>query len=78
MKQVTKDEMRDNLLSIFSDVQNGEDIVIIGDKEEDKLAVIVSYQKYNQRAKGERKLAPLKGKASFKMEEDFKITDKPS
>jgi antitoxin (DNA-binding transcriptional repressor) of toxin-antitoxin stability system len=75
MKQVTKDEMRDNFLSIFETVQDGEDIVILGDEGKEKLAVIVPYKKYGQRAKGERKLGPLKGRAGFRIKENFKITD---
>jgi len=75
MKQVAKNEMRDNFLRIFETVQHGEDVVIIGDEGKEKLAVIVPYQKYGQRAKGERTLGPLKGKAGFRMKESFEITD---
>lgn len=75
MKQVTKEEMRDNFLSIFETIQNGEDIVITGDKGDEKLAVIVPYQKYNKRAEGERMLGALKGKAVFRIKENFEVTD---
>ena len=67
--------MKDNFLSIFATVQNGEDVVIIGDKGEEKLAVIVPCQKCRRGDKSERRLGPLKGKAGFRIKENFKITD---
>ncbi|MEZ4529157.1 MAG: hypothetical protein R2941_24860 [Desulfobacterales bacterium] len=73
MKQLTKNEIKDNFLSILAIVQKGEDIIVTGDKDREKLAVIVPYQKYHQ--KSERVLAPLKGKAGYKIKENFKIND---
>ena len=75
MKQVTKNEMRENFLRIFETVQHGKNVVIIGDEGKEKLSIIVPYQKYGQSAKGERTLGPLKGKAGFRIKADFKITD---
>jgi hypothetical protein len=73
MKQLTKNEIKDNFLSIPDIVQNGEDIIVTGDKGKEKLAVILPYQKYHQ--KSERVLAPLKGKAGDKIKENFTISD---
>ncbi len=73
MKQVTKNEIKDNFFSIFAIVQKGEDIIVTGDKGREKLAVILPYQKYHQ--KSERVHAPLKGKAEYKIKGNFKISD---
>jgi len=73
MKQLTAHEISSNFLSILKIVENGEHIVITGDNKYEKLAVIVPYKKYSN--KSQRLLGPLKGKAAFKIKEDFKISD---
>lgn len=73
MKHVTMHEISSNFINILKIVQNGEDIVITGDQGQEKLAVILPYKKYSH--KNKRVLGQLKGKATYKIKEDFKITD---
>jgi hypothetical protein len=73
MKQVPLHEIAENFMDFMKIVQNGEDIVITGDMEREKIAIIQSYRKYSR--KSERVLAPLKGKAEYRIGEDFRISD---
>lgn len=73
MKQITKNEIKDNFFNILKMVQNGENIIITGNQGQEKLAVILPYTKYIP--KNERVLGQLKGKAAYKIKEDFKISD---
>lgn len=79
MKALTYSEVIDNILKILEMVQNGEEIVIKNVQTQENVAVIVPYKKYqrksNSRRKQDRPLGILKGKASYKLKEDFKITD---
>lgn len=73
MKALTQDEVKNNIYKILEMVKNGEDILIKGDQSKENLAVIIPYKKY--KAKEYRQLGILKGKASFKLKDDFKITE---
>ncbi len=79
MKALTYHEVIDNILKILEMVQNGEEIVIKSLKTQENVAVIVPYKKYqkkrNSKKRQERPLGILKGKASYRIKEDFKITD---
>jgi len=80
MKTLTSDEIVNNFTKILELVKSGERIVIINVKTKEKLAVIIPYgkpleKKNNSKNKPERVLGVLKSKASFKIKEDFKITD---
>lgn len=73
MKTLTYDEVRNNIFKILEIVQSGEEIVIKNEQNQEKIAIIISYEKYKSRQ--ERPLGILKGKASYKIKGDFKITD---
>jgi len=73
MKTLTQNEVKDNIFDILNMVQNGEDIIIKKDKNKKNWAVIISYQKYKE--KKERPLGILKGKATYKITDDFHITE---
>lgn len=79
MKALTYNEVIDNILKILEMVQNGEEIVIKGLNTRENVAVIVPYQKYqqehSQKNQPERVLGILKGKASYKIKKNFKVTD---
>lgn len=79
MKALTYNEVIDNILKILEMVQSGEEIVIKNVKTHENVAVIVPYKKYrkkvNSTKKQERPLGILKGKASYKIKENFKISD---
>ena len=54
-------------------VKSGEDIIIKNEENQKNVAVIISYEKYKNNQ--ERPLGILKGKATYKIRDDFKITD---
>lgn len=67
-----QNEIKTNIFEIMNMVENGEDILIKSDKNNKKIAVIISYQKYKKK---KRPLGILKGKAKYKISDDFAITD---
>ncbi len=79
MKALSYKEVIDNILKILEMVQSGEEIIIKNAKTQENVAVIIPYKKYKKKGKSkekkERALGILKGKASYKIKEDFKITD---
>ncbi len=79
MKALTYNEVIDDILKILEMVQSGEEIVIKNVKTQENVAVIVPYKNYRRKSsskkKQERPLGILKGKASYRIKEDFKITD---
>ena len=81
MKALTPNEVINNILKILELVQNGEEIIIKSVKNQENVAVIIPYEQYKQYLhkqhlqKRERPLGILKGKASYKIKDGFKITD---
>lgn len=79
MKTLTYKEAIKNILNILEQVQQGEEIIIKSASNQENVAVIIPFDKYQKkkksRKKQERPLGILKGKASYKIKEDFKITD---
>lgn len=80
MKALTYPEFSKNLVKILKEVNLGEEIIIKNDKTQENIAVLIPYKKYQEKKNEEskhsnRKLGMLKGKASYKINKDFKITD---
>jgi hypothetical protein len=73
MKALTQNEVKDNIFKILEMVKNGEDILIKGDHSKENFAVIMPFKKYQE--KKCRQLGILKGKASYKLKDNFKITE---
>lgn len=73
MKSLTQNEVKNNFSKIFDMVKHGEEIFVKGGQDQESFAVIIPFHKYAE--KKERPLGILKGKAKFKMKNDFKITD---
>jgi prevent-host-death family protein len=73
MKTLTYTQIKNNLAKILNMVKNGEEIIISKNKGKDKVAIILPYEKYKKGK--ERPLGILKGKASFEIKDDFKMTD---
>lgn len=73
MQTLTHNELRDNIVKVLEMVESGEEILIRNEKSKKSIAVLIPYLKYKH--KKERQLGILKGKASYKIKEDFKITD---
>ncbi|MEK9149075.1 MAG: type II toxin-antitoxin system prevent-host-death family antitoxin, partial [Candidatus Desantisbacteria bacterium] len=73
MKTLTYMEIKNNFPGVLDIVKSGEEIVISTGKKRELLAVIIPYEKYQR--KEQRSLGVLKGKAHYKIKDNFKITD---
>ncbi|MDI6734639.1 MAG: prevent-host-death protein [bacterium] len=73
MKTLTYMEVENNFPRVLDIVKSGEDIVVSTEKKRELLAVIIPYEKYWK--KKQRPLGILKGKAHYKIKDNFKITD---
>ena len=73
MKALTQNDVINNILKILEMVKSGEEIIIKNEENQENVAVIISYKKYKNNQ--ERPLGILKGKATYKIRDDFKITD---
>lgn len=73
MKTLTYTEIKNNFPQILDIVKSGEEIVVSAEKGKERVAVIISYEKYQR--KKERPLGILRGKASYNIKDDFEITD---
>lgn len=73
MESITVGEFKAQFSRILEKVLEGEDVAISYGQRKEKVAVLTPYAKYMKPKK--RKLGLLKGKASFKMASDFKMTE---
>ena len=73
METLTVGELKRKFSLILQRVQAGEEIIISFGKKEKKIAVLVPYDKYI--SDSPRPLGILKGKAKYKIGNDFQITD---
>lgn len=73
MKTLVKKDVQKNIFHILEMVKNGEDIIIKEEQGQESIAVIIPFKKYVE--KEYRPLGILKGKASYILKDDFKITD---
>ncbi len=75
MKPIPYKKVSKNILAILEQVSKGEEIVIRNEHNQENIAVIIPYAKYRQQHRKKRRLGILKGKAGFRMKEDFAVTD---
>lgn len=73
MQTMTVGHFKAHFSEVLDLVQQGEDIVISYGKKKEKIAVLVPYDRYEDRPR--RTLGILAGKASFATAPDFKIDD---
>jgi antitoxin (DNA-binding transcriptional repressor) of toxin-antitoxin stability system len=67
-------EFKAHFSEILKKVENGEEFVISYGKRKQKVAAIIPYTKFASR-RSPRKIGILKGKAGFRIADDFKMTD---
>lgn len=74
MKIMQIGDLKTHFSDVIARVKNGEKIIVSFGKKKEKVAVIVPFSEYA----GTKaiKLGMLQGKASYKFEEDFDISDK--
>lgn len=73
MEIISVGELKTRFSEILQQVKKGREIVISFGKQRKKVAVMIPYSKF--KGKPERKLGLLKGRASCRMHNDFKVGD---
>lgn len=73
MKSLQVGELKRKFSEILDDIRQGEEITITFGKKKEKVAVLVPFGKYAK--KNKRKLGLLENKASFRIKNDFEISD---
>ncbi|MDP2822561.1 MAG: hypothetical protein Q8O52_07765 [Sulfuritalea sp.] len=74
MRTLTIGEFKARFSEVLSAVQGGESIVVCYGRRKDRVAALVPYAEFCART-GKRPLGLLKGRASFSMADDFKLSD---
>jgi prevent-host-death family protein len=72
MKTLTIANLKTNFSDIINDVKKGEKIIIEFGKKHEKVAVIIPYKDFKKK---KRKVGILKGKASYEIVGDFKMSE---
>ena len=72
MKTLSVANFKAEFSNVLEHVRKGNEVIIEYGKKHEKLAVIIPYKNYK---KNKRKVGILKGKASFEISSNFKITD---
>jgi len=73
MKNLQVGEFKSKFSKVLEDIKKGREITISFGKKKEKIAVIIPYSKYKKSIN--RKLGILENKASFKIKENFSISD---
>ena len=67
-------EFKAHFSEILKKVENGAEFVISYGKQKQKVAAIIPFEKFASR-RSPRKIGILKGKAGFRISDDFNMTD---
>jgi antitoxin (DNA-binding transcriptional repressor) of toxin-antitoxin stability system len=67
-------EFKSQFSDVLKKVGNGEEFVISFGKQKQKVAAIIPYEKFKKRQKA-RKIGLLKGRARYKIQKDFKMSE---
>ncbi len=73
MKNMTYDEVKNNLEKVLEMVAAGEEIIISSNGGQKKVAAIIPFDQYKKPTK--RRLGKLKAKATYRIKENFKMSD---
>ena len=73
MKTLQVGEFKSKFSKILQDVRHGEEIAVTYGKKKEKIAILVSFDKYKKKKK--RRLGLLKNKASFEIKDNFEMSD---
>lgn len=74
MRTLSIGEFKAQLSDVLTAVQAGESVVVCYGRKMERVAVLVPYAEFAANA-GKRPLGLLKGRASFSVMDDFKLTD---
>ena len=73
MKTLQSEEVKTQFPSILKDLKAGNEVAITDGKQNQTIAVIIPYTKWEKSQK--RQLGTLEGKMSVSFRDDFKMTD---
>lgn len=73
MQVISVGEFKARFSEILSQVKKGQEIVISFGKQRKKVAVLIPYSRLKRRP--QRKLGLLKGRASYRVRDNFKLSD---
>ncbi len=73
MQTISVGELKTRFSEILAQVVKGEEIIISYGKKHKKVAVLVPYDRFQD--KGKRKLGLLKDRGNIVIHKDFKMTD---
>ena len=73
MQVISVGEFKARFSEILNQVKKGQEIVISFGKQRKKVAVLIPYSQLKHRP--QRKLGLLKGRASYRIRDDFKLSD---
>ena len=74
MRNVTIGEFKSRFSLLLNLVRQGEEIVISYGRKKEKVAVVIPYRR-DDTGKGPRDLGILKGKGTYRIKDDFKMTE---
>jgi prevent-host-death family protein len=73
MDVISVGELKTRFSEILNQVKKGQEIVISFGKQRKKVAVLIPYSQFKRRP--QRKLGLLKGRASYRIRDNFKLSD---
>jgi antitoxin (DNA-binding transcriptional repressor) of toxin-antitoxin stability system len=73
MKTIQVGDLKTHFSEILNQIRNGDEIIISYGRKKEKIAKIIPYKSQNNKIP--RKIGILKGKASYKINDNFELTD---
>ncbi|MDY6969034.1 MAG: type II toxin-antitoxin system Phd/YefM family antitoxin [Spirochaetota bacterium] len=73
MKTLQVSEFKKNFSEVLKKVRQGEEVAVSFGKHKEKIAVLIPYSSYKKKHK--RKIGILENKASFKLTDNFEISE---
>jgi len=73
MRTIQVGDLKTHFSEVLKEVKKGEEIIISFGRKKEKIAIIVPYDDYQKRKT--RKLGLLEGKASFKIQSNFEMSE---
>ncbi len=74
MRTLTVGEFKAQLSELLTAVQGGESVVVCYGRKKERVAALVPFAEFAA-GTGKRPLGLLKGRASFSLRDDFKLSD---
>jgi len=72
MKTLAVGDLKTHFSEVLEDIKHGEEFVVCYGRKKEKVAVLIPYEKYMKKPVV---LGVMEGIASYRIKEDFKMTD---